>query len=501
MPAGWSAAKTGTGPGNVWKVLEDASAPAGARVLAQTSSEGPSPLFNLCVADKPQFADLDLSVALKPVAGKIDQGGGPVWRYQDADNYYVARLNPLEDNFRLYKVIQGKRTQLATADVDAPAGKWHTIRIVHRGSRIRCSLNDKPLLEAADEAITNGGKVGLWTKADAVTSFDALSVSASAASDDSATVAPQQVFVVNTQDASVSLVDLATMKEVKRFPVGPRPYGIAVTQDGKTVAVGVEDEEQVKFFSLPGFTPKGAVHIGRMFNDHIVLSQDGMRIFVANFYSDDVVSIDVATMKEVGRIEGCSAPHVVKFGPLKKNLFVTCKKITGIAVVDPDDAKVVRFHQLNVNPRSLTFSPDESKVYFGSFWVNGFFEMDAESGKVTRILAFDPPADNALPQEVTYHGVEAVLPNVVLAANEGRSYVDAVNVEAGKLLDRLTEVSKPCCIERIPGTEEVRVLVSNIGDGTLQLVEVAKDGKMKSLGKAKVGTAPKRVAFVPGRVE
>ena len=59
------------------------------------------------------------------------------------------------------------------------------------------------------------------------------------------TAVPKQVFVVNTGNASVSLVDLASMKEVRRYPVGERPYGIAVSQDGKTVAVGVEDERAV----------------------------------------------------------------------------------------------------------------------------------------------------------------------------------------------------------------------------------------------------------------
>jgi YVTN family beta-propeller protein len=310
--------------------------------------------------------------------------------------------------------------------------------------------------------------------------------------------APRQVFVVNTGDASVSLVDLARMKEVKRYPVGPRPYGIAVSRDGKSVAVGVEDEEKVKFFSLPDFKPRGETRIGRMFNDHIVLTPDGKHILVANFYSDDVVAIDVETMKEAYRIKECSAPHVVKYGPLKKYAYVTCKKITGIAVIDPAGQKLVKFHQINVNPRSLTFSPDEKKVYFGSFWVNGFFEMDTDSGKVTRLFAFDPPKDNAGPQEVTYHGVEAVAPNVILSANEGRSYVDSVDVAGGKLLDRLTQdISKPCCVERIPGTDPVRVLVSNIGDATLTLVEVGKDGKLKPLGKAEVGKAPKRVAFLP----
>ena len=235
-----------------------------------------------------------------------------------------------------------------------------------------------------------------------------------------------------------------------------------------------------------------------MFNDHIVLTQDGKHILVANFYSDDVVGIDVATMKEAFRIKDARAPHVVKYGPLKKHAYVTCKKITGIAIIDPASGKLVKFHQLNVNPRSLTFSPDESKLYFGSFWVNGFFEMDPESGKVTRLFQLDPPKDNAAPQEVTYHGVEAVAPNLVLAANEGRSYVDAVDVSAGKLLDRLTDVSPSrAASSAFPSTTPVRVLVSNIGDGTLQLVEVSAEGQLKSLGKASVGKAPKRVAFVP----
>jgi DNA-binding beta-propeller fold protein YncE len=202
-------------------------------------------------------------------------------------------------------------------------------------------------------------------------------------------------------------------------------------------------------------------------------------------------------MKETGRIEGCSAPHVVKYGPLRKNAYVTCKKVTGIAIIDPADHKVLKFHPLNVNPRSLTFAPDESKVYFGSFWVNGFFEMETETGKVTQLLSFDPPTGNSGNQEVTYHGVEAVSPNVVLAANEGRSYVDSVDVKTGKLLDRLASVAKPCCIERIPGTSPVKVLISNLGDGSLQLAEVAENGKLKDLGRAKVGAAPKRVAFLP----
>ena len=175
LPSGWTAAKTGAGEGSVWRIQEDLTSPSGTKVLTQTAS-GPGPLFSLCVADQPRTADVDFTIQLKALSGKIDQGGGPVWRYQNADNYYIARVNPLENNFRVYKVVDGKRTQLGTADVQAAAGQWHTIRIEHRAHRIQCSLNGKLSLEVADDTISKAGQVGFWTKADAVTYFDDLTL-------------------------------------------------------------------------------------------------------------------------------------------------------------------------------------------------------------------------------------------------------------------------------------------------------------------------------------
>lgn len=494
LPFGWTIAETGACEGNIWEIRDDATSPAGRKVMTQTSSAGFIDFFNLCVTTQPKFADLNLSVALKPLSGETDQGGGLVWRYQEENSYYLVRWNPLEGDFRLFRVIDGKRTQLGeTVKIAARLEEWHTIAVQHHGDHIVCLFDHQQHFDLHDSRILQAGGIGLWTKADAVTSFAAPEISGIPVES-----SPKEVLVINTQDASVSLVDLTAMKETARHAVGPRPYGIAVSRDGKTVAIGVEDEECVKFFSFPDFKLKGKTAIGKMFNDHIVLTQDGQSVMVANFYSDDVMVINMETMKGTGRITGCSAPHVVKYGPLKQRAFVTCKKVTGIALIDPNAQKLIKFHQLNVNPRSLTFSSDESKVYFGSFWVNGFYEMDTESGKVQRLFSYDPPAENTANQEVTYHGVEAIGNHIVLAANEGRSFVDAVDVSTGKLLDRLMTVNKPCCVERIPGSSDpIRVLVSNIGDGTLHFVEVGADGKMHDKGYARVGKAPKRVAFLP----
>ncbi len=183
LPAGWTAGKTREGAGSEWRIVEDATVANGKRALAQVSSAGDSPQFNLCVLDDPKVADLDLSVKLKPRTGKLDQGGGLVWRYQDTQNYYIARWNPLEDNLRVYKVVKGKRSQMDTAKVKADPQGWHFLRVVHVGRSIRCYLDGKLLLEAADDEFPNPGQIGLWTKADAVTHFDELMLRAADAKD------------------------------------------------------------------------------------------------------------------------------------------------------------------------------------------------------------------------------------------------------------------------------------------------------------------------------
>ena len=173
VPTGWKAEKTGKGEGSVWKVVADETTPSKTGLALAQTAESPGSMFNLCVADEPNRADVEVRVSFKAVKGQKDQGGGIVWRYQDANNYYVARMNPLEDNFRVYKVIAGKRIQLETKeDLKVPANEWHDQKIKMVGDRIECFLDGKKYLDAKDDAIQKAGKVGLWTKADAQSHFD-----------------------------------------------------------------------------------------------------------------------------------------------------------------------------------------------------------------------------------------------------------------------------------------------------------------------------------------
>ena len=106
-----------------------------------------------------------------------------VWRAKDANNYYVARANALENNVVLYKTVNGVRSSLDIVGqkggygtkVAVPASQWHTLRVEFAGRRLRVIFNGKPLFEVDDATFVEGGMVGLWTKADSTTAFDAVS--------------------------------------------------------------------------------------------------------------------------------------------------------------------------------------------------------------------------------------------------------------------------------------------------------------------------------------
>ncbi len=161
-----------------WAVEDDPGAPSPRRVLTQVATEFRETHFNLAVARTADAGDFSLSVQVKALArveNPDDRGGGPLFRYRDPANYYLCRWNPLEENFRVYRVVAGKREQLDSAKVPGTTDEWHTIGVEARGAEIACSFDGQPLLKMKDETFP-AGRVGLWTKADAVASFDDLKV-------------------------------------------------------------------------------------------------------------------------------------------------------------------------------------------------------------------------------------------------------------------------------------------------------------------------------------
>ena len=148
--------------------------PSGGRqVLAQVAETQP---WAVALLEDQKFEDVDVTVRFRPVSGKEDASGGIILRAADGKNYLLVRANSLENNFRLYTMVNGRRSTIASARVTEPKlGEWHKIRVVAKGPKIQAYLDDTLLLDHDEKTFTRGW-VGLWTKADSVTEFADLDV-------------------------------------------------------------------------------------------------------------------------------------------------------------------------------------------------------------------------------------------------------------------------------------------------------------------------------------
>jgi hypothetical protein len=252
IPNGWQIAETnGKGAAAKWEIIADPSAPNGPNVVAITANANTGQTFSLLIKKQPILKDVFVSASVKAMGGKEDQGGGPVWRCKDANNYYVARWNPLETNLRLYCVKDGKRVQLATVEkIAADPKAWHRISVSHVGDNIVVWFDGKEITKAKDSTLTDAGTVGLWVKADGRSEFakfrvrvpfatqPAKSTAAAALKDNPMTLSELPPAVKATLDAASKGGAIAEIVKVTKGEKVVR-YEIDVTVDGKTQEIQI----------------------------------------------------------------------------------------------------------------------------------------------------------------------------------------------------------------------------------------------------------------------
>ena len=169
-PHGWTATRTGKGEPK-WEIVGDESAPSKPNVLKQSGEA----TYPICIKEDTSIKNGFVEVKFKAIAGKEDQAGGVLWRCQDADNYYVARANALEDNVCIYYTVKGKRTEKKRISTKVAPNQWHTLRVDFKGNRFTVTFDGQKAFEWEDDTFKDAGKVGLWTKADSTTLFDDFS--------------------------------------------------------------------------------------------------------------------------------------------------------------------------------------------------------------------------------------------------------------------------------------------------------------------------------------
>jgi YVTN family beta-propeller protein len=100
---------------------------------------------------------------------------------------------------------------------------------------------------------------------------------------------------------TIKLPELPAAEKVTEGLQGSPAHGLAVTSEGKTLAVLSKMNTRVYFYSLPDLKMLGESKVGHH-PDWLTFTPDGKRVYVANAGSNSVSVVDVATRKELMQI-------------------------------------------------------------------------------------------------------------------------------------------------------------------------------------------------------
>jgi YVTN family beta-propeller protein len=167
-----------------------------------------------------------------------------------------------------------------------------------------------------------------------------------------------EIYVANVKDGSVSVIDTAALREAARIPVGRAPVQVGFTPDGRHVYVSLRDENRVAVIDTSTRRVIAKVPVGRG-PIQVFATPDGASVFVANQGTaeqpDSTVSvIDTAANEVVATIETGRGAHGVVVGPDGRQAYVSNILENSVSVIDVATLRVVGTVAVGEGPNGIT---------------------------------------------------------------------------------------------------------------------------------------------------
>lgn len=114
-----------------------------------------------------------LSVAFKMIGGASDQNAGIMFGLRPNGDYHFVRYNTKDGNVAVWEYVNGERKVLAKGVVEKqlPMNAWHELVVTIRNGNVQGSVAGTDMRVEHSLGASRLGRVGVWTKRDAITVF------------------------------------------------------------------------------------------------------------------------------------------------------------------------------------------------------------------------------------------------------------------------------------------------------------------------------------------
>ena len=158
-------------------------------------------------------------------------------------------------------------------------------------------------------------------------------------------------IVLNSGDASLSLVDMAHGTELRRIPVLREPHHVALSPDGRDLLVGDAGANEMLFLDPATGEIKRRVPMADPY--HLAFSPNGKWLTVTGLARNQVDVYDAAGMTLVKRYPLSSMPSHLAYSPDSSMAYVTLQGTNRLAAIDIKRQAVLWTAEVGATPAGV----------------------------------------------------------------------------------------------------------------------------------------------------
>ena len=306
---------------------------------------------------------------------------------------------------------------------------------------------------------------------------------------------PFRLYVGNSMDSDVSVIDLDSLKIVEELHVGPHVHCVALTPDGRRLFTTTEADNNLVTSDAASGKILGTVKMPGRPNECAV-TPNGRYVTVPIRDGNSVVIVD-ANLQKIVKVLPIKDPHnSVNIGSNRYS-FVSSMGSNEIDVIDLDKLDYSAHIPVGGMPRPFVVSKDGRTLYVAVSNLHGFNIVDVSTQKLVEKVEL-PSQHPGPPRPRKYETPDTYTHGLALTPDETEIWVTSLlddciyiyDLRAKKVVARLNTGDGPNWIVFSPDGKYGCVSSTDSDD-----VSIFDVKQRREAARIKVGKVPKRLAI------
>lgn len=195
-------------------------------------------------------------------------------------------------------------------------------------------------------------------------------------------------YVTNGTDDTVSVVDIAQRKVVRKIVVGDSPHGMRMSPDGREIYVANTGDDSVSVIDVAEAKEGARIPVGEA-PVQVAFAPDGLRVYVSSSAGNSVSVVDTATRKQIASVPVGRKPIQLFVTPDGRYVYVANEGTTEnpdntASVIDTRTDQVVVTVETGRGAHGVVVSDDGSRAFVANTIDSTVSVIDTVTQKVTR---------------------------------------------------------------------------------------------------------------------